>query len=416
MRSFVNTQAGIAHEPCFFQPRYKTPGYTKVTARMSHGCGNLRVHGIMNCRMPPAPSAAHQREFLAAFFKHADPEERQREMRAVFTYLVERSIAAGDEPVFVPVRELIEKVESGPKTEEAAKTCMSRIRKAVRRFVTTKQGRSLPVRGDFHWGNQAVTFTQNLGERDYTHPEEAYGTAIVTKFWAPYFEGKPARVFYPEPLFFRDGRDSIVRNIRANVPEERDVLTYLRPSGKLTPAHPYVPVGIVRAMLRLNAYFTAHDTHLEASPLRPGVRFNERNENLIVLGTSATLAIVSTLEANAPQQQRDAKAPLNLRPRPKPRADAKHYVEPVLMTRRNHLFRRNIITVLNAYFSPGVEAITRFLTSEAEMETLASHFDVGDEFPKYCQADFDVVMRTSDIDDPEIDRVTLKAAHTLRDD
>jgi hypothetical protein len=367
--------------------------------------------------MPTSPSATHQREFLAAFLKYADPEERQREMRAVFTYLVERSIAANGEPVFIPVRELIEKVEGGPKTEEAAKTCMSRIRKTVRRFVMTKQGRNLSVRGDFQWGNQAVLFTHNIGERDLAHPEDHEDkAALVTKFWMPYFEGKPARVFYAEPLFFRDDRESSLRNIKANVPEERGALDYLRTAGKLKPVHPYVPVGIVRAMLRLNSYFAAHGTHLEASPLRPGVRLNERNENLIVLSTAATFGVVSGLEINAPPQPRTAEAALSLRPRQRPRPDATHYVEPALMTRRNHLFRRNIITVLNAHYSPAVEAITRFLTSEPEMETLAGSFEVNDEFPKYCQADFDVIMRTSEVDDADIDRVVLKAAHTLEGD
>ena len=308
-------------------------------------------------------SATHQREFLAAFLDHVDPENRQREIRTVFTYLVERSIAANGQPIFIPVREIIESiVEDGPKTEEAAKTCMSRIRKAVRDFQMTKHGRNLPVRADFQWGNQAVTFTHNIGERDHMHPEDQDNkTALVTKFWMPYFEGKPARIFYPEPLFFGDERESFMRNIKANVPEECGALDYLRPAGKLKALHPYVPVGIVRAMLRLNAYFTAHDTHLEASPLRPGVRFNEHNENLIVLGTAATFGIVSGLEISPPQRAHAVKTALALRPRHRPRTDAKHYIEPALMTRCNHLFRRNIITVLDAHYSPAVEAITRFL-------------------------------------------------------
>jgi hypothetical protein len=361
-------------------------------------------------------SATYQREFLASFLDHVDPENRQREIRTVFTYLVERSIAANGQPIFIPVREIIESiVEDGPKTEEAAKTCMSRIHKAVRGFQMTKRGRSLPVRADFKWGNQAVAFTHNVGERDPVHADNRHDkAAVVTKFWMPYFEGKPARILYPEPLFFKDDRDTFLRNVKANSPEDRTLLQYVRPAGKLRPSHPYVPAGIVRAMLRLSCYFAAHDTLLEASPIRPGLRINERNENLIVLGTNATLALLSGLEVNAPQQKEGAKSPLKLRARPRP--SATHRIEPALMTRRNHLFHRNIITVLDSYNSPAVEAVTRFLTSEAEMETLAGSFGSGSEFPKYCQADFDVVMRTSEIDDPDIDHVTVKKAHTLQGD
>ena len=366
--------------------------------------------------MPPAIPADEKRHYLATLMRHIDPNESKAQLRAVLIYLVERSITTGDDNLEIPIQEVIRDVKEMPRDDKSANVSMSRVRDAVERFTASKTGRNQALRAGFKWGNQAIKFSRNLGERDQSAEEETRPKPLVEKFWAPYFQGTPARILYPEPLFVQDERGTFFRNLDVNSTDDKGLFGYLEYMGELRTSYPYVPAGIVRAMLRLITLFAANKTSLKASPIRAGAgaRITEHHENLILLGTAASFGVVSGLESNAPRETEYSNPPLSLRLN-RPLAEGVRHLEPTLMTRRPHLFRRHIMTVVNSHHSRGVEAIIRFLTSESDLEALVKHFTFADEFPKFCQVDFDVVMRTNEIGDPDADSVILQEVRTLSD-
>lgn len=367
--------------------------------------------------MAPKISDEEQRHYLASLLDCIDPNGSKAQVRAILAYLVQRSIDARGEDIHIAIGDVIESVDGIPENPEGASVSVSRAKKAVRRFSHSKAGINHPLRADFAWGNQAIKFTRNLGERDPSAEVEFLTQPFVEEFWSPYFGGKPARILYPEPFFVQDERGTFFRNLDVNSADDKGLFGYLECMGELRTSYPYVPAGIVRAMLRLISLFADNDTLLKASPIRSGAgaRITEHHENLIVLGTAATFGVVSGLESNAPRQAEYSGPALSLRLCTSPSEGVRH-VEPTLMTRRPHLFRRNVMTMINSYHGRGVEAAVRYLTSEADMETLVKHFASAPEFPKYCQADFDVVMRANEIGDPDADRVTLRNVRTLADD
>ena len=360
--------------------------------------------------MPPLPGIAERRQYLAALLTWVDPNERKTQLRAVLTYLVERSVKDGPD-FFLPLQTVIDDVPEVPQKEETATVCMSRVQGAVKRFQESKAARKLAVCADFEWGNKAIRFAYNHGDRDLPDSEETSISHLVAQFWSPYFDGKPSRILYPEPLFFSNGKDTYIRHIEVNSPDSRKSPPLPLEYEPMHACHPYVPAGVVGAMLRLISCFAPNNVRLEASPFRSGARITDRNENLIILGTLASMPLVSGLETSSPSRARNRHSALALRSSQFSKGAAS-YVEPALITRRHHLFRRNVVTVINSAHSRAVEAIVRFLTSDAEMESLRSAFDRTDGFPKFFQADFDVIMRRN-LGEPDPDHVKLRKTLVL---
>jgi TIR domain len=247
---------------------------------------------------------------------------------------------------------------------------------------------------------------------------------LAALFWEPYVRsGKPTRIIYPEPQFFRDDKHTYLRNQEADQRDRKEAFSYLNIEGGLAPSYSFVPSGIVKAMLYLIEYLNRHRTKVVAKSLYPATPFDDSDENVIILGTPGMIDFIPVLEARYPiHTQRDGVevVPPGNGPTRKLIDDTQdnmnarqvHLVKWAVLTRRPHIHRDSITTVLGAAHGRSIEAIAGFLTRTPELQILLGNLGCQDKFPRQMQALFRVQMLKTE-GEPHIDNIEVESTVNL---
>jgi hypothetical protein len=245
---------------------------------------------------------------------------------------------------------------------------------------------------------------------------------LVTSFWEPYVDsGRPTRIFYPEPQFFRDDRHTYMGNEYAGEQDRKEVFSYLNLPGGIAPSYSFVSSGIVRAMLQLIDCLHKRRIKVRAQALRPTMPFEHSDENVIILGTPGMMALISILEAPYRfHTQRDGVTvesgegdagktlPVKLTDDTQENMSASkvHLNKWAVFTRRPHVHPDNITTVLAAPHGRSIEAVAGFLTRSPELSDLSGLLATQNKFPRQMQVLFRVPMLKTDgephIEQPEV--------------
>jgi len=256
-------------------------------------------------------------------------------------------------------------------------------------------------------GNYAIHF----GVNDH----EAPAIQLEGEFWKPYWandrQHKPVRVYYPEPRFFRDKKDTYIRNPEVTTKEQVSFFSYLHAEGELRESFSYVPAGVVRAILSLYDFFQPKGVSLAVSAVRPGTMPDDEDEHVIILGTPTSNGMIPLKEGAMPLKVTWEAVDVDRRLKrlykisSPPGIPVRHrYVDERneglfekkwgLVTRCEHIAGR-AMTIVSAKHGRTVQALIRSLTRHQELEglqQLVRELDVDDTFPDRFQALFQVDM------------------------
>lgn len=129
---------------------------------------------------------------------------------------------------------------------------------------------------------------------------------LADAFWSRYLVGRRAAVYYPEPQFFKDQRDTYYRNHLVNrddVSEAKRVFHLPDTTGPLEPSQSFVPSGFVVALTRLYEGFANTGRMTVTSyRLRWADTLPESNEDVVLLGTSSSVGAISSITDVFPMQ------------------------------------------------------------------------------------------------------------------
>jgi len=348
---------------------------------------------------------------------------------AILRYLLKRWTDANGSTHEVRWEEISKNVSGGTMKQGTVTTNITRVWERIKKFHESKEFKSKTIRV---YPRRAITENYSLifVPKEESAPEirEVPTGKFVRTFWEPYLKDHPpARLYYPEPLFFCEREHgTFLRNINVNLPKDLKKLKSLIGDREVRESHPYVPVGIVSALLELFWFFAKNGVIIEACPfhLGSGIKLSNARENIIVFGTAATLKMVSNLEGTVTLVTERGTKPLALRPNHS-RRDQSGYSEPALITRWPHprgrdADRRYFIMVINSAHGRAVEAIVRSLFDDFHLQTLAGKLNCKDGvFPNYFQADCNVIMGLDSYDDPDpgqvdlVDQVCLKRGKAI---
>jgi hypothetical protein len=279
--------------------------------------------------------------------------------------------------------------------DRAVRSDMSRLKEDLRQFFKHR-GRLYPFRLSIDAGYQPR----------YDHNDAALGSGLIWKFWRPYI-GRSVRIVYPEPIFFRDARDTYIRMPDVSSADALEQLSYLNYARPLKENCSFVPSGIVEGMLFLLEAFqkigVRFSSTVVSSELLP-----DGDEPMIVLGTPSTARIVTTLEASTDARTTNegisvsSKKGHRLRFADSTKREDLTGTKYALLTRRKA--GQHLVTILSAAHGRTVQALARFLTQDNDLSLLEQYFDKSDDFPTQLQAVFEVKMVETDRD-PHIDSI-----------
>ncbi|MEA2239344.1 MAG: hypothetical protein QOC81_4068 [Thermoanaerobaculia bacterium] len=226
-------------------------------------------------------------------------------------------------------------------------------------------------------------------------------TDLVARFWSPYIgSAQPIRLFYPEPQFFKDRKETYLRNSAAVKAESARVFKYLGFDGRsdLKPVYSFVPAGVVRAMLYLLECFQRYDIRFLSRVIRPSGADETDQGHMLILGTPSTNPLIATLETRL-RARSDSRGIVidsgSTRERILPDDNQEDLtgVKWALLTRRVHRFTGRLTTILSAKHGRTVEALAGFLVNHDSLKELAEYLGVENgAFPEELQMIFKVHM------------------------
>jgi hypothetical protein len=339
------------------------------------------------------------RDLLAEWVAHGPREG------ATLQYLFNRSIDEVDlklEPKHIGDAVLADEVWNDINQDGAVRSLITRLRQNLQEFFSLHPiGRKQKYKVEIPKKSYGLVFSRN-------EPPSMPGS-LVKDFWAPYFTSeKPVRLLYPEPLFLRDSRSTVFRNSQAAYDNAIPALSYLNIDEKdLSPHWGYVPSGLVLAMSSLFDCFQRNRTPLQCTPLAPGSKFSEIDEDLIVIGTMASMPYIRNLLAGFPVEitansvvwKTDGGNETvfnvedqSIATRSKPQ---KHWA---VLTRRPSQFRGRLTTILSGTHDLAVKAATDFLTRQKELADLVKYVSDSGTFPENFQAVFECSIVDPDLE------------------
>ncbi|MEQ1730412.1 MAG: hypothetical protein ABL982_18760, partial [Vicinamibacterales bacterium] len=126
----------------------------------------------------------------------------------------------------------------------------------------------------------------------------------VGLLWKPHRAAGSVRVYYPEPQFFKDRRDSYYRNHKVNQPDSKAAAAVFHlPVNELEPSQSFVPSGFVLALVRIFETLAGSGTKVSARRLRFGDHLSEDGSS-VVLGTVSSVNALRSIAETFPIRSR----------------------------------------------------------------------------------------------------------------
>ncbi|MGB8477441.1 MAG: hypothetical protein WCE63_01190 [Acidobacteriaceae bacterium] len=238
-------------------------------------------------------------------------------------------------------------------------------------------------------------------------------------FWGSYLApGRSNLIVHTEPLFFREGWETYVRNLYVNDPGKGKAALIDRlpelGTRDLHPSFHYLDIGEVQTTFRLLEFF--HELGAQVS-VRNGrlVSWHEmRHSNLVLVGCPRTSTYVDMLqeESNFMVMEDEIRNRLPVGGelpsyRGKRYLDAKlhRYREYVLITRRPGAVEGSVVTMIAANHGRAIEAATTCLTSAGELEKLLRILNGNSDPLLILPKRFQILMQVEmiDLDDEIVD-------------
>jgi hypothetical protein len=300
-----------------------------------------------------------------------------------------------------------------PKLDPVVRVSMKGIRDRLQRYFDDA-GEHETLRLAIPKGQYRAEFIESGPASDANWQDSA---GVLKCFWAPYFAQKVTNLLvYTEPLFFREGWETYVRNLYCNDPENgyRQLIGRLPElrSRDLRPSFHYLDTGEVRSMFLLMQFL-----HELGAPV--GIRngriasWNElRSCNLVLVGCTRTSPFIDML-----QEERDFVVSedeiRNLSPReaelPSYRGERYYDArlprcrEYALITRRPGASQNSTVTMIAANHGRAIEGAANYLITSREISKLLSTLNV-DRFSALPKR-FQILLRIEmiDMDDEIVD-------------
>jgi hypothetical protein len=338
--------------------------------------------------------------------------------RPVVQFLFRESIRMNDEPTHISEGHILEGCKDGPSTEGALRALLTRLRKDLADFFSGHSiGRQQRYRVVIPLREYALSFEIN-------DPPPMSGD-LVKSFWAPYYTSdRPTRIFYPEPQFFADAKETHLYHPDATTAvQAKNHFSHLNVKGELAQDFPFVPSGIVQAMATIfECLQRPPRAPVTAIPIRPAVPFPEQDEDIVVLGTFATMPHLSGLEAGCPLHT-GSSGILSRQAQGKTRSFKDNCAPPqtpsdalvsvwALLTRNFRRYQGRVVTTLSANTSRAVEALAAFLTRQQELHSLAQSFESDYHFPDRFQVLFEISLFYPEAE-PHVHHIAPKLAIDL---
>lgn len=304
-------------------------------------------------------------------------------------------------------------VSFDPKLDPVVRVSMSGIRERLQKYFDDV-GQTEALRLVIPKGQYRAEFIETPFPPDVRLQN---GARVLREFWDKYFgHDRTNLIVYTEPLFFREGWETYVRNLYINDVEKGylqliDRLPELR-NRALTPSYHYLDAGEINSMFLFMQFFHDMGATVGVRNARIASWHELRNSNLILVGCTRTNPFMDMLQEETDFVIGEDEI-RNLRPRegelPSYRGnryqDSKlpRYTEYVLVTRRPGASKDSTMTMLAANHGRAIEGAANYLTTAREISNLRSTMNASNdlELPKRFQILLKVEM--IDVDDEILD-------------
>ena len=300
-----------------------------------------------------------------------------------------------------------------PKLDPVVRVSMKGIRDRLQGYFDNA-GKRESLRLVIPKGQYRAEFIETLPSTDAEFQD---GTQVLKYFWNSYLASDRTNlIVHTEPLFFREGWETYVRNLYVNDPGVGSCQVKKRlpelGARELTPSFHYLDAGEVHSTFLLMQIFHDLDASVGVRNARIASWHEMRNSNLILLGCSRTNPYMDMLQEETGfiiaedeirnLSPRDGELPSYLGER---YHDSKlpRYREYVLITRRPGAGQSSTVTMIAANHGRAIEGATSHLTAAREISKLlcAIKVDQQSALPKR----FQILLRVEmiDMDDEIVD-------------
>jgi hypothetical protein len=333
----------------------------------------------------------------------------------ILRYVCEKTVGTeGRLKEYEIATEVLERHQSfDPKVDPVVRVSMKGIRQKLLRYFED-EGKRESLQLVIPKGQYSAQFIQN----DSPPSAELQNVAQALKvFWCSYLgQRRTNLVVYTEPLFFREGWGTYVRNLYVNEVGAGNRLLIERlpelEARDLQPSFHYLDAGEVHSMFLFMQLFHQLGAPVSVRNARVASWHEMRNSNLVLVGCARTNPFMDMLQEEtdfiiAEDEIR------NLAPRDGELAsyrgeryhDSKlpRYREYVLITRRPGPSPNSTVTMIAANHGRAIEGATSLLTTGPEIAKLLSTIQVNHQaaLPKR----FQIMLRVEmiDLDDEIVD-------------
>jgi hypothetical protein len=242
---------------------------------------------------------------------------------------------------------------------------------------------------------------------------------VLQYFWGPYLAPSQASLLvHTEPLFFREGWQTYVRNLYVNdpgkgYPQLIERLPELR-TRELNPSYHYLDAGEVNSMFLFMRFFHDLGVAVSVRNVRITSWHEMRHSNLVMVGCTRTNPFMDMLQEETNFIITEDEI-CNLKPRKEEQPSYKgeryydsklpRHREFALVTRRPGTYQKNsTMTMIAANHGRAIEGATNYLTAAKEVSNLLAILNVDPQqsaLPKR----FQILLRVEmiDVDDEIVD-------------
>jgi hypothetical protein len=331
----------------------------------------------------------------------------------ILTYVCEKTADTGESiKEYEIATEVLRRERSfDPKLDPVVRVSMKGIRERLQKYFDDA-GKGEILRLVIPKGQYRAEFIETQSQPAV---ELHKGQEALKYFWSPYLaQNRPNLMVYTEPLFFREGWETYVRNLYVNNPQAGggqliERLPELK-GRELRPSFHYLDAGEVNSMFLVMAFFHGHGAEVGVRNARTASWQEIRNCNLVLVGCTRTNPYMDMLQEETDfviaEDEIRTLSPLGAESRSyrgERYQDAKlsRYREYVLVTRRPGASQSSTITMIAANHGRAIEGATNYLTTPGEMTDLFS--TVGVDQRASLGKRFQILLKVEMIDsDDEI--------------
>jgi hypothetical protein len=313
---------------------------------------------------------------------------RTQTLGKILDYVCERTAESGESiKEYHIATEVLHRDQSfDPKLDPVVRVSMSGLRERLQRYFDEPGNRD-SLRLVIPKGRYRAQFIETEPSHNTDSGDDP---ASFKSFWGAYLEGRSSLLVHTEPLFFRDGWQTYVRNLYVNNPHAgSDRLVQRLPELKgrcLQASFHYLDAGEVNSMFVLLNSFHHFGVNVGVRNARTASWNEIRDCNLVLLGSTRTNSFIDMLqeETDFVVGEDDIR---NLSPvgaelssyQGERYQDAKlsRNRDYVLITRRPGASRSSVITMVAANHGRAIEGAVSYLTTPREITKLLSRMGIG---------------------------------------